>query len=78
MADGQVCTLSDICIDYLMIHNFKLFITCDGSREDCVDWIAERDDLSLSASAPVRLAALYLIHDDWISNIEVPKYESLF
>ena len=78
MADGQVCILSDVCIDYLMKQDFKLYITCDGSREDRVDWIAERDDLSLSASDPVRLAALYLIHDDWISNIEVPKYESLF
>lgn len=72
------CTLLDVCIDYLTKNNFDLFITCDGDERERIEWIAEREDLGLYASDPVRLVALYLIHDDWISNVEVPKYDSWF
>lgn len=74
LADALSCTLSDVCIDYLGKHNFDFFISCDGDGRECIEWIAEREDLGLYASDPVRLAALYLIHDDWISNREVPEY----
>lgn len=74
MADVSACILSDICIDYLKKKNFELFITCDGNEREHIEWIAEREDLGLFASDPVRLAALYLIHDDWISKREIPEY----
>lgn len=69
MAGGRNCTISDICIDYLVKNNFKLFIerTGDGSVNEW-DWIAKRADLHLYATDPIRLIALYMIREDWINE----------
>jgi len=63
------CTISDICIDYLIKNNFDLFIerTSDGSVNEW-DWIAKRTDLHIYATDPVRLVALYMIREDWIND----------
>lgn len=63
------CTISDICIDYLVKNKFNLFIerTSDGSVNEW-DWIAERTDLHLYATDPVRLIALYMIREDWLNQ----------
>lgn len=69
MAGRVDCTISDICIDYLVKKNFKLFI--ERTNDGCVnewDWIAERTDLHLYATDPVRLIALYMIRENWINK----------
>jgi len=69
MAGWGNCTISDICIDYLIKNNFDLFIerTSDGSVYEW-DWIAKRTDLHICATDPVRLVALYMIREDWIND----------
>ncbi len=37
------------------------------------DWKAERSDLTLYATNPIGLVALYTIRDDWVSDIEFPE-----
>ena len=69
MAGWKDCTITDICIDYLVKNNFRLFIECagDGSVNEW-DWVAKRTDLHLYATDPVRLIALYMIQEDWINT----------
>ena len=70
------CTISDICIDYLVKNSFKLYI--ERTSKGCVnewDWIAERTDLHLCATDPVRLTALYMIHKDWTNKRKRCKTE---
>lgn len=69
MAGRTDCTISDICIDFLVKNNFNLFI--ERTNEESVnewDWIAERTNLHLYATDIVRLTALYMIHKDWINE----------
>lgn len=70
------CTISDICIDYLVKNSFNLFIErTNGESVNEWYWIAERTDLHLYATNPVRLIALYMIHKDWINKRKRCKTE---
>ena len=43
------------------------------------DWKAERADLTLYAADPIQLVALYMIRDDWVSEVAFPEcVEALF
>ncbi len=66
------CTLTDICIDYLVKNNFQLSIEPNNEWSEW-NWQAEREDLILYATDPIRLVALYMIRDDWVSDREVDK-----
>ena len=70
------CTISDICINYLVKNSFNLFIErTNGESVNEWYWIAERTDLHLYATDPVRLIALYMIHKDWINKRKRCKTE---
>ena len=74
MEQQQKCTLTDICIAFLVKNYFRLSIEPAGNG--CLhqwDWAAKRADLCLYAIDPVELVALYIISDDWISNIKIPE-----
>ncbi|MDE7477603.1 MAG: hypothetical protein K2M91_06595 [Lachnospiraceae bacterium] len=70
------CTISDVCMDYLVKNNFDMHITYRsvGDGEELIDWAAERADIGLYATDPVRLVGLYMIRKDWISKKKVPNY----
>lgn len=69
MAERTDCTLSDICIDYFVKNNFRLYIERAGDRSvNEWEWIAKRTDLHLYATDPIRLIALYMIQEDWIND----------
>lgn len=63
------CTLSDLCLDYLIKNHFDLSIEHNGSKDgdEWLDWTATRSDLNLCASDPLRLVALFVISDDWFA-----------
>ena len=74
MEQQQKCTLTDICIAFLVKNYFRLSIEPAGNG--CLhqwDWAAKRADLCLYAIDPVELVALYMISDDWILNIKIPE-----
>lgn len=72
------CTLTDICINYLVKNNFQLSMEPNNEMFEW-EWKAECTDLTLYATDPVGLVGLYMIRDDWVSNIEFPEsVEMLF
>lgn len=73
MAKQTVCTLTDPSIDYLIKNNFALSMEPVDNVLYEWDWKAERSDLTLYATDPIGLAALYTIRDDWVSDIEFPE-----
>jgi len=71
-------TLTNLSIDYLMKNNFQLSMEPNNEMFEW-EWKAERTDLTLYATDPIQLVALYMIRDDWISEIEFPEcVEALF
>ncbi|MEZ3444530.1 MAG: hypothetical protein K1W30_05225 [Lachnospiraceae bacterium] len=64
------CTLSDLCIHYLVKNHFDLSIEHNSSKDgdEWFDWTATRSGLNLYAYDPVRLVALFMISDDWIAT----------
>ena len=69
MGRRMECTISDICIDYLVKNSFKLFVERAGnSSKNEWDWVAKRTDLYLYATDPVRLTALYMIRENWTNE----------
>lgn len=77
----MVCqtTLTDLSIDYLVKHNFELSMEAVDNVLYEWDWKAERADLTLYATDPIQLVALYMIRDDWVSEIAFPEcVEALF
>ncbi|GFI23508.1 MAG: hypothetical protein OSJ73_05420 [Lachnospiraceae bacterium] len=73
MAKQTVCTLTDLSIDYLIKNNFALSMEPVDNVLYEWDWKAERSDLTLYATDPIGLVALYTIRDDWVSDIEFPE-----
>lgn len=72
-------TLTDLSIDYLIKNNFALSIEAVDNALYEWDWKAVRADLILYATDPLQLVALYMICDDWVSDIEFPEnVEALF
>ncbi len=73
MEKQTVCTLTDLSIDYLIKNNFALSMEPVDNVLYEWDWKAERSDLTLYATDPIGLVALYTIRDDWVSDIEFPE-----
>lgn len=74
MEGQEKCTLTDICIDFLVKNHFRL--SMESASDGCPqqwDWAAKRADLYLYAIDPVELVALYMISDDWISDVKIPE-----
>lgn len=69
MEQQPECTLSDLCINYLIKNHFELSIEHNSCKDgdEWLDWTATRSDLNLCASDPVRLVALLMISDDWFA-----------